>query len=225
MTGAVGRCSPCAVNSYRDEVAAPREACSRCPPYSYTRSLASDSIAGCICLAGARRNSSASKADLYANLCVSCPAGFSADLNSAEGVCTACLPGTYRPSTAEPSEPCINCPVNTKSLKNASTSLEECLSVPGYFRNGSMATALPCPAGFYTNEHGMTECLKCTSTSVAQAGSARCEACPENSFAHSATQCACKYVPDLCPVPRSSHSFSWLVRSPLGAAQGVNSTF
>lgn len=131
MTGAVGKCSPCLVDFYRDELAGPHEACSPCPPYSQTRSLATDTIAGCICLSGARRNSSAVKSDGYVNLCVSCPAGYSADLNSAEGLCTPCLAGAYRPADATPSQPCINCPPNTRSLYNASTLLSDCLCVPG----------------------------------------------------------------------------------------------
>lgn len=131
MTGARGRCSPCAVNFYRDDSAEPREPCFKCPQYSYTLSLGTDSIAGCLCLKGARRNSSADKSDGYRSLCVSCPAGYSADPNSAEGLCSPCLSGTYRTAEAVPDQPCIACPPNTRSPNNASTLLSDCLCVPG----------------------------------------------------------------------------------------------
>lgn len=85
---------------------------------------------------------------------MACPAGYSADVNSAEGACTPCKPGFYRTADMPPSQPCVACPENTASPNPASAFLSDCACVPGTFKNSSMTSCQLCPAGSFSSAVG-----------------------------------------------------------------------
>lgn len=108
------------------------------------------------------------------------------------GSCSMCELNFYRDSTAAPTDPCVRCPDNSRTLFPGSTSVDACTCIAGFIRTED-DTCQSCSPGFYSPDGSATNCLRCADNQISNTFGARvCAACPANSESSAdATSCTC----------------------------------
>ena len=145
-----GVCEMCPANTYKHEVG--DSVCTTCPADTLSLPGAS-SVDACLCDIG------------Y---------GLTGDVGAAN-MCQQCSPGAYKDFVANAA--CLQCPQNSSSLAWASSSVGDCICLPGYSGGALDNNCKPCDIGFYkTAQHA--ECQQCPSfTTTEQVGSDTLEHC------------------------------------------------
>ena len=186
-------CLHCKAGKFGPEVAQVSEdACSSCPPNSFSPS-ASSSVAMCICDAGyyARGTQTFN--------CSACPAGAYKAVQG-PNTCDLCARGKYSVGVAQTSQAtCVSCPSNSSSIVGSSR-LSMCLCLSGFSLEQDSESALcaPCKEGTYKTVHN-SACIACGagkySSEAAQKVEASCRYCPAHSESpegsRSSTSCLC----------------------------------
>lgn len=93
------------------------------------------------------------------NSCVKCPAG--TFFNVVSKICADCPKGTFQTELGQVS--CLYCPTNTSTPNLHATSEESCkhLCLPGTFSENGLEMCETCRKGFYQDQYGQTDCIKC----------------------------------------------------------------
>ena len=161
-------CVDCPVGTYNSYSNA--TSCLACQPNSNTNTNGSMSSAACICLAGYVRHSQSGVDE-----CVACGIGYYEN----NGVCVPSprnkyvdVMGSFSPT---------DCPPNSTTTGEASTSIDDCLCGIGFEK--SNAECIQCAVGKFKNNSGSSNCQLCASGFfAAELQSRACTPCAQNTF-------------------------------------------
>ena len=97
--------------------------------------------------------------------------------------CTSCQKGKYKPTYGDNST-CITCPSHSTTLDKQSSTLEQCLCLPGYTGEPSnLMPCSPCDPGYYKHVFGSAPCNACQAGKYLSAAGAttelQCQTCPD----------------------------------------------
>ena len=174
-------CISCASNTYSTEVASTSGAsCLWCPEYSQSPE-GSSARAACICNAGYTGKGGMQILNVGVAPCTACIAG-TYKPTTGSATCTNCVANTYSTEVAATSNVCVGCAANMQSGV-ASDESTDCKCNKGY-TGGDGTTCTACVAGTYKTTVGSQTCTNCAantySTALARETS-NCETCATNS--------------------------------------------
>ncbi|XP_026190736.1 uncharacterized protein LOC34621429 [Cyclospora cayetanensis] len=179
-------CNPVALGEYKDSLGNLQGA--SCPPGSYTLRPTSTSLADCVCNAGYYL-------DEESKICQPCPVG------------AYCL-GGLNPDTNRHSG-FVQCPKNTTTKDQMSTSVSDCLCDKGFYHSSTSAASEGpscnvCSVNSYKDWIGNEACKQCSENSETNAtgstSSAQCLCRPGYYYSSNFREClACKSTAKYCP--------------------------
>ena len=208
FTGSSGNCSSCVPGKYKTTMGS--HSCADCEGGKFSEAAAATAEVACVSCP----DNTFSEAGSNALSACSCNKGFT----GSDGTCSSCTQGKYKPTigpaactdcpegtysgsiAATTVTSCLPCLVNTSSPPGSST-LSDCLCVPGFTGNqtGDLSLETPCtacPLGAYKNISGASECVACQAGKYANVlGMSACTICNDNSFSaafsKSVASCRC----------------------------------
>ena len=170
--------------------------CVPCPKHTCCNPLPADSISGCQCIAGYYRLKSSD-----ATTCHPCPVGtFKSTTGNLIEECVECPAGYYQPLTGQTdASACVLSPLNTFSVRGSST-YSACPEASHASTGSTSIADCLCLPGFFATHEGTPDfaCTRCDLDGYAgfknESGNTHCTACPLG-YGYGTLSCPREYHP------------------------------